>query len=116
MKNFKLPVNAFIGFQHLFLAIIFLCFIIYSGNTKQIKTTFKSSLKLLIVLAMVTIVYRYTQIVAVKSAPVALVLAIKRISVFFAVVIGGRLFKEHNLLQRAIATAIMVAGAILIIN
>jgi len=115
LKNFKVPVNAFMGFQHLFLAIIFLSFIIFSGKTKQIKSPFKNSLKYIFFLAIITIIYRYTQILAVKQAPVALVLSIKRISVFFAVVIGGRLFKEHNLLKRAIATAIMIIGAVLII-
>jgi drug/metabolite transporter (DMT)-like permease len=115
LKNFKVPVNAFIGFQHLFLAIIFLLLIIFSGKTKQLKSVFKDSLKYMVILAFITITYRYTQILAVKQAPVALVLSIKRISVFFAVIIGGRLFKEHNLLKRAIATAIMIIGAVLII-
>lgn len=115
LKNFKVPVNAFMGFQHLFLAMIFLCFIIFSGKAKQIKPIFKNSLKYMIILALITITYRYTQILAVKQAPVALVLSIKRISVFFAVIIGGRLFREHNLLKRAIATAIMVVGAVLVI-
>lgn len=115
LKNFKVPVNAFMGFQHLFLAIIFILFIIFSGKTTQIKPVFKRSLKYMIILALITITYRYTQILAIKEAPVALVLSIKRISVFFAVIIGGKLFKDHNLLQRVIATAIMVAGAVLII-
>lgn len=115
LKNFKVPVNAFMGFQHLFLAIIFISFILFSGKTKQLKPVFKNSLKYMIILALITITYRYTQILAVKAAPVALVLSIKRISVFFAVIIGGRLFKDHNLLQRIIATAIMVIGAVLVI-
>ena len=115
LKNFKVPVNAFMGFQHLFLAIIFIVFILTTGKTKQLKPVFKNSLKYMIVLAIITIIYRYTQILAVKVAPVALVLSIKRISVFFAVIIGGRLFREHNLLKRVIATAIMVAGAVLVI-
>jgi uncharacterized membrane protein len=115
LKNFKVPVNAFMGFQHLFLAIIFLLFLIFSGKTKQIRPVFKNSLKYMIILALITITYRYAQILSVKQAPVALVLSIKRVSVFFAVIIGGRLFKEHNLLKRIIATTIMVAGAVLVI-
>ena len=115
LKNFKVPVNAFMGFQHLFLAIIFIIFILSTGKTNQLKPVFKNSLKYMIILALITITYRYTQILAVKAAPVALVLSIKRISVFFAVLIGGSLFKDHNLLTRVIATAIMVVGAVLII-
>ena len=115
LKNFKVPVNAFMGFQHLFLAIIFITFIIFSGKTRNIKHSIKYSWKIILFISMISIIYRYTQIQAVKIAPVALVLSIKRISVFFAVIIGGRIFKEHNLLTKAIATAIMIAGAVLII-
>ncbi len=115
LKNFNVPVNAFMGFQHFFLAIIFLSFIIFTGKSNQVKSVFRNSFKFMIILAVVTIIYRYTQILAVKTAPVALVLSLKRISVFFAIIIGGRIFKEHNLLQRAVATAIMIAGAVLVI-
>ena len=116
LKNFKLPINAFIGFQHLFLAIIFLTIIIFTGKSKQIKSPFKNSWKWIFLLALFTITYRYTQIQAIKVASVALVLSIKRISVFFAIIIGGRIFREHGLLKKAIATSIMIAGALLIIN
>lgn len=104
------------GFQHLFLAIIFISLIIFSGKSKQIKSPLKNSWKWIFILALFTITYRYTQIQAIKIASVALVLSIKRISVFFAIIIGGRIFKEHGLLKKAIATTIMILGAILIIN
>jgi drug/metabolite transporter (DMT)-like permease len=115
LKNFKLPINAFMGFQHLFLGIIFLVIIIFSKNTASLKPTFKQAGLMIFILAIITITYRYTQISAVKIAPVALVLALKRISVFFAVIIGGTLFKDHNLLIRILATIIMIAGAVLVI-
>jgi drug/metabolite transporter (DMT)-like permease len=115
LKNFKVPLNAFMGFQHLFLGIIFLIYLLISTNPQEFKLTFKRSWKIIFAISIFTIIYRYSQYSAVKVAPVALVIAIKRISVFFAIVIGGRLFKDHNLLQRTIATAIMTLGAILII-
>ena len=115
LKNFNLPVNAFMGFQHLFLAIVFLVFVLFSGGISQVKNPLKNSWKWILPLAFLTITYRYTQIEAVKAASVALVLSLKRISVFFAVLIGGRLFKDHSLLRRVIATAIMVIGAVLVI-
>ncbi len=115
LKNFNLPVNAFIGFQHLFLAIIFLVFLLFTGKTQELRSTIKYSWLMILILSFVTIIYRYAQIAAVKDAPVALVLSLKRISVFFAVLIGGKLFKEKHLLVRLIATAIMIMGAVLII-
>ncbi len=68
-------------------------------------------------IAFFTIVYRYTQIEATKLAPaVALVLSLKRVSVFFSAVIGGKIFREQNLPQRIIAVIIMLIGATLIMK
>jgi len=115
LKNFKVPLNAFMGFQHLFLAIIFLSFIIFSGKSKGMKSTIKHSWTIILLISIFTIIYRYTQYNAVKLAPVALVISIKRISVFFAIIIGGRMFRDHNLVQRAIATLIMLVGAVMVV-
>jgi drug/metabolite transporter (DMT)-like permease len=115
LNNFKLPLNAFMGFQHLFLGIIFSIMILTQKNS-QFKKTFTKTWKLILLISFFTITYRYTHLLAIKSAPVALALSIKRISVFFAVILGGTLFREHNLIKKIIATAIMTIGAILVIN
>ena len=67
-------------------------------------------------ISVLTIGYRYTQIVAVSLASVALVLAIKRTSVFWATVIGGKLFNDKDLLKRSIAAILILIGAILILR
>ena len=116
LNRYNLPPNAFIGFQHIFFAINFL--IIYIIFKKDFAGLFKlntNSIWLLIILiSVLTIVYRYTEILAVKIAPVAMVLSVKRISVFFAVLIGGKIFKEKKLLKKTIATALIIAGIIFI--
>ncbi len=65
-------------------------------------------------ISVITIGYRYTQIEAVKIAPVALVLSIKRTSVFFASIFGGKIFSESYLLKKGIAIIIMLIGAYLL--
>ncbi len=115
LRNFKVPVNAFLAFQHLFLAIIFILLVFIFRKASDVKSSFKFSWIPIVVLAFITIAYRYGHIHAVKLAPVALVLSIKRISVFFAILIGGRMFKDQNLLTRVLATTIMIVGAVLII-
>ena len=115
LKQFNMPINGFMFFQHLFFAIIFIIFILFSGKIKEIKSSFKFSWKLIAILSIVTIIYRYGELQAVKTTAVALAISIKRLSVFFAVVLGGRIFRESNLLRKTIATAIMALGAILII-
>lgn len=116
--QYKVTPHTFVGYQHLFTAIIFLVTFLFSrkNNVAEKLIPDKSLLGLIIVIAVITIGYRYTQIEAVKLAPVALVLSVKRISVFFATLAGGKIFKEKNLLKKAIATAVMIAGALLILE
>ena len=63
-----------------------------------------------------TLGYRYTQLSAVRLAPVALVLAVKRMSVFFAAVAGGRIFSERRLVARGSAAAVIIAAGFLILR
>ncbi|HPR18152.1 MAG TPA: EamA family transporter [Candidatus Cloacimonadota bacterium] len=116
LKEYNLPPLAFLGFQHLFLAIDFLLLaLLWRKKELSIVPTLKRSWLPILLVAIFTMIYRYTQIEAVKLGSVALVLALKRTSVFFAVVIGGQLFHDHYLLRKTIATVIMLAGAILVI-
>ncbi len=115
LSKFKIQVNAFFAFQHLFLAIIFLVIVLVSKDYSEIKKTIKYSWRAIFILSFITLSYRYLQILAVKLIPVALVLSIKRLSVFFAIIIGGRIFKDKNLFIRILATIVMLIGAILII-
>jgi len=99
----------------LFFAIIFFILGFIFLRDGEIKSSFKFSWKIIGVLALATIVYRYSQYYAVSVAPVALVLALKRTAVFLAVLFGGVLFKDKNLLERVVATGLMILGAVLII-
>jgi drug/metabolite transporter (DMT)-like permease len=107
-----------IAFQHLFFAINFAVILLFKSQNpvNVFKYADKSLFKWIIVISIITIAYRWTNIEAIKLAPVALVLSLKRTSVFFASLIGGRLFNEKYLLRRVISAAIIVTGAILIIN
>ena len=118
LNRYNLPPNAFLGFQHIFFAINFLIiFLILKKDLKAIvQLSTNSTWFLIMLVAVLTIVYRLTEILAVKIAPVALVLSVKRISVFFAVIIGGKIFNEKDIAIKALATALIVIGAILIIR
>lgn len=118
LKDYQLPPQTFLGFQQLFLAFNFLLFVLFAKRNPivLIKTVNRNVWIWIILASVLTVGYRYTQIEAVKIAPVALVLSIKRTSVFFAAVGGGKIFNESNLMKKAIATAIMIVGALFIIN
>jgi len=116
-----MPPTALMSFQHFFFCIFFLIILIISRpNLTQIKDSLRKILItsgiLIFLLSIVTIVYRYTEILSVKGTKnVALSLILKRISVFFAIIIGGKMFNEHHLLRKIIATIILIAGAILVV-
>jgi len=117
LSKFKMTPYSFMAFQQLFFAIIF--FAIFFVKNKSIKINsqlFKNHFHFIIIIAILTIAYRFSQIEAVKIAPVALVLSIKRISVFIAAIAGGKIFKEQSLLKKTIATIILIIGAILILE
>ncbi len=106
------------AFQHIYFAVLFS--IIYLVFRRKEETTSvvikKDNLGWIALISILTIGYRYTQIVAVSLASVALVLAIKRTSVFWATVIGGKLFNDKDLLKRSIAAVLILVGAILILR
>jgi drug/metabolite transporter (DMT)-like permease len=117
LKDQKMETSSFMIFQHLFFLIIFVIFMIFTRTkfTLPKGENLKPLMILILVTAFMTIGYRYTQIVAFTLAPVALVVAIKRISVFFASIAGGKIFKEGGLVKKGIAAFIIVMGTILMI-
>lgn len=117
VTDLKLEPKAFMGFQHIFYAFNF-CLIYLIRNKKLIEVknfNSKSILLWIILIAVLTVAYRYTQIEAIKLAPVALVLAVKRISVFISTIAGGKIFKEKNLYWKAFATVVLIAGALMLL-
>ena len=80
LVEFKISPYNFIGLQHLFLAVNFsILILVFKNNPFEVIKKVKPELwKWIILISIVTLGYRYTQIEAVKIAPVALVLTVKR--------------------------------------
>jgi drug/metabolite transporter (DMT)-like permease len=105
------------AFQHFYFAFLFsLVYIFFRDKEIASPVKIKYNLGWIALISIITIGYRYTQIVAVSLASVALVLAVKRTSVFWASVIGGKLFKDKDLFKRSIAAILILIGAILILR
>ena len=117
LKSHQFEPVSFLFFQQIFLAINFVLIYILAGHNpiKLIKSIEIRHYSWIILIAFFTIGYRYSLLESMKIAPVALVLSIKRTSIFFATILGGKLFSEHALLRRSIATLLMLAGVYLII-
>jgi uncharacterized membrane protein len=116
LKNFKLQPEAFLPIQQLFFSINFLImYFLRKKSKEEIYSEVKRNLWIIVLIGLCAVIYRYAHILALKAGSVALVLSIKRTSVFFATVIGGTLFKEQNVFRRSVAVVIMIAGAVVLI-
>jgi len=106
------------AFQHIYFAIMFsIIFFVFRKKTEPLPSiTNKINLGWIALISVLTIGYRYTQVVAIGLASVALVLAVKRTSVFWATIIGGKIFSDKDLLKRSIAAVLILIGAILILR
>lgn len=106
------------AFQHIYFAVLFSLIYLFFKHKEEVTpiSIKKDNLGWIALISILTIGYRYTQIVAVSLASVALVLAIKRTSVFWATVIGGKIFNDKDLVKRSIAAVLIIIGAILILR
>jgi drug/metabolite transporter (DMT)-like permease len=113
LTNFKLPPITFLVFQNFFFFVIFFVIALITGRGKSFAVN-KNVLILIVIIAVLTVLYRWSQIEATKIAPVGLVISVKRLSVLFASIAGAQLFKEGDYVRRAIATVLIVGGAMMI--
>lgn len=100
--------------RHFFIMINFLIlYLVFDRNRIDLKNN-SSFWKLTIIVSLLTIGYRYTEFLSVKQAPVALVVAIKRISVLIAVILGGKMFNESRIGRKIIAVMLILMGLFLL--
>jgi drug/metabolite transporter (DMT)-like permease len=76
----------------------------------------KDQLLLFLIIAVITIAYRYAQLEATRLAPVALVLAVKRTSISHASLFGGRIFADDRLRARLTGAGLIVAAGFIILR
>lgn len=76
----------------------------------------RQQLPLFLVIAVITIAYRYAQLEATRLAPVALVLAVKRTSILYASLLGGKIFADDRLRIRLLGAGLIVAAGFIILR
>ena len=106
------------AFQHIYFALLFsiIYFFFRKKSEPNTKNILSNNFGWIALISVLTIGYRFTQVAAIGMASVALVLAIKRTSVFWATVIGGKIFSDKDLLKRSISAVLILIGAILILR
>jgi drug/metabolite transporter (DMT)-like permease len=118
LVKLKLSPVSITAFQHIYFAFLFsIIYFFFKKKSEPItKSISKNNFGWIALISVLTIGYRFTQVAAIGMASVALVLAVKRTSVFWATIIGGKIFSDKDLLKRSIAAILILIGAILILR
>jgi len=111
LSQVKINPLHYLVLQHAFMVVFMsISLLLFKLSLKPCLIHLRTHAGLFVLLALMTVGYRYAQMRAVMIAPVALVLAIRRTSTFFATVAGGTIFKEEKWRQRAMAVIAMLVG------
>jgi len=97
--------NSFVALNFFIITTLF-----YNG-VKTYKSGLKP-LKIIIIPAALILLYRLLQInaMAIPAAKLSLIIALNEIYVFFVVLIGGKMFHEHNIKRKIFGTIIILTG------
>ena len=112
----RVEVPTFMFYNYLFGSILYLLLLAGSGQRIGMPTFGKKSFVGLVLLtAAINVLANASQAKATSLAAVGLVIAVKRISVLLDIAIAGKLFHERHLLQKSIASVIILLGIYLIV-
>ena len=108
---------AVLFYQHIVYTVLFFSAIMLRGAGIRSVLQLNSHLfALIVIVALLTMAYRYTQLEATMLAPVALVLAVKRTSSLYATFFGGKFFSESRIGVKLVGAMLIVAAGFLILR
>lgn len=107
----------FLFFMNFYISLIFLVYLVYLKKLNQILYIWNNSKKLILATTILAIVgdLAYFMAVAIPGTLITLIIPLKRVSNFFTVLIGGKMFHEDHLLRKGVISLVMLAGIYLII-
>jgi drug/metabolite transporter (DMT)-like permease len=117
LSGYKIDPLIILFYQHLIYCLIFGSLVFMRRMSfRYLLHKGQNQLPLLLIIALLTIAYRFTQLGATRLAPVALVLAVKRTSILYASFFGGKLFSDDRLPQKLIGGALIIASGFIILR
>jgi len=96
------------------LLITIFLFLIVSFKTKDILPKTVSQPLLFFLIGILMVIMWVTHLMAISLVEVSYMISVKRLSLIFGIIYGAVLFKETNIKERLLGSAIMVLGVILI--
>lgn len=117
VSGFRMDLRIVLVFQHIVFCLLFgAMLMVRRTGLRVVLEEGRRVLPVIVLIAVVTIGYRYAQLAATVEAPVALVLAVKRTSILFASLVGGRIFADERLPVRLAGAAMIVGAGFLILR
>lgn len=117
LAGYRVDPRVVMFYQHIVYMTLFAVMLIV--RRRPIVTIMRQGATLavpIVAIALITIAYRLAQLEATKLAPVALVLAVKRTSILYAALVGGRMFSEEGLPRKLAAAGLIVAAGFLMLR
>lgn len=103
---------------YLFLSLMFLAILLFLDSLKSLQKLFERNnliIVLLITFAALSADISYFIAVAMPSTLIVLIIPLRRLSTFFSTLIGGRIFRESNVLYKSAVCLVMVVGVYFVI-
>ncbi|MCK5107861.1 MAG: EamA family transporter [Nanoarchaeota archaeon] len=105
-------------FFYLFTSIIYIITVIYKRDYIEIKNLLKlQNLSIIIGITVFTLIADITYVIAaaIPTTLIVLLIPLRRLSTFISTLVGGRFFKEKNILYKGGICLMMILGVYLII-
>ena len=117
VTGMRVPPFVVLFYQHIVYCLLFGVLLLARRQSwGTIVRRGREHLPLILLVAVLTIGYRFFQLRATQVGPVALVLAVKRTSIVYASFFGGRLFSDDRLAPRLLGAAIIVGAGFLFLG
>jgi drug/metabolite transporter (DMT)-like permease len=117
VSSYKIDILIVLFYQHIVYCLMFgFLIFIHKSSFRDLMHKGRNQFPFILIVALLTIAYRFTQLGATQLAPVALVLAVKRTSILYASFFGGKLFSDERLPQKLLAGLLIVAAGFLILR
>ncbi len=118
VSGYKTPPIVILFYQHVVFLFVYAIMFYWTKHSirRMLTREYVPALLLIVAVALFTLGYRFTQLEAVKAGNVAMVLAVKRTSVFYASLVGGKMFSERNLTVRLVGAAVIIAAGFVILR
>lgn len=115
LSKYHLEPGSYLFYYQLFLALFYFILLQVKQNKfEHVAKISRQQIFLIVIIAILTLGYRVTHLYAISLISIGIAIAIHRSSTLITTVVGGRLYKEKNILHKAFAAIIVVLGVVLV--